>query len=191
MTHLPILTRLIIALATLLLTACASTANVDYNTSYDFNSIRTIQLIDPDQQTSRDTRINSPLVSARIRDALTRQLMAKGFRMVESNADVSMQYQLTTRSGVESYGSGVSFGLGHIIGSHSGVGVGYNFPGYDIDSYDESVLTVDVLSMSDKSLLWRGSSNTRLDDGLTPEKLDKIAHKLVSETLANFPPVKQ
>ena len=181
---------LLTAITSVLITACASTANVDYDKSYDFSRIHDIQLIVPEQPTSRDTRINSPLVAERVNNAIIAQLTAQGYRVVDTAADVTLRYQLSTRGGVDSYGSGVSFGFGH-FGRHTGVGLGYDLPGYGVDSYDESVLTIDVQAVNSDELLWRGSSARRLTDGLTPAKLDAAVDKLVSETLVNFPPGKK
>ena len=179
--------RILAIVSACLVTACASTVNVDYNKNYNFNSIRTIQIVSSTQPTSSDTRINSSLVSARIKNAIVAQLNMRGYQVVETSADIALRYQLSTRSGVDSYGSGISFGLGH-FGRHTGVGIGYELPGYDVDSYDESVLTIDILEGSSNKLLWRGSDSRRLTDGQTPESLDRTVNKLVSETLANFPP---
>ncbi len=119
--------------------------------------------------------------------AITDHLLAHGFEVVDANADASMTWQIATRSGLEGNDSGISVGFG-TFGRHSAVGIGYGFPGYDVDSYDESVLTVDVQKAADDTLLWRGSSSRRLVDGATPESITKTVHELVSEVLANFPP---
>lgn len=186
----PLLTWLHIAMTSVLLMACATTTNVDYNKSYDFSSIHSIQVIAPEQPASRDTRINSPLVSARIKNAITRHLQAQGFSIVDENADATVLYQLDTRGGPGSYGSGVSLGYGHYRRNRA-AGIGYSVPGYGADSYEESVLTIDIQDMKSHELLWRGSSARRLFDGMTPEKLDETVNKLVSETLENFPPGKK
>ena len=170
-----------------LLLACATTANVDYREGYDFSSIHTIRLVPPARPGTSDTRINSPLVEERIQKAITDHLLAHGFEVVDANADASMTWQMATRSGLEGNDTGISVGFG-TFGRHSAVGIGYGFPGYDVDSYDESVLTVDVQKAADDTLLWRGSSSRRLVDGATPESIKKTVHELVSEVLANFPP---
>jgi len=81
----------------------------------------------------------------------------------------------------------VSFGYG-TFSRRSAFGVGYGFPLYDVDSYDEAVLTVDILDPADGGLLWRASASRRLNDGITPEKLNGLVNELVSEVLGQFPP---
>jgi Domain of unknown function (DUF4136) len=178
---------LIIVCAILALSACATTTNVDYRQGYDFNRIHRIQIGATPAATSSDTRINSPLVDQRIRAAVAAYLAARGYQLVDSHADTTLVYQLTTRSGLESRSSGVSFGFG-TFGPHSAVGLGYGFPLYDIDSYDEAVLTIDLHDNKDNSLLWRGSAYSRLGDGNTPEKLTDMVNGLVAGILDHFPP---
>ena len=84
-------------------------------------------------------------------------------------------------------GGGISFGYG-TFGRRSAVGIGYGFPLYDVDSYDEAVLTIDILGSTDDALLWRGSAHRRLSDGMTPDKLTELMNALVSEVLGQFPP---
>jgi hypothetical protein len=170
-----------------MLAACASTTNVDYRQDFDFTSIKTIRLDPALQPASMDTRVNSPLVEARIRDAIAGHLAARGIAVGDGNADASLVYQVTTRSGVESYGSGVSVGFG-TFSRHSAIGVGYGFPGYDVDSYDEMVLTIDILDVPDNAMLWRGSSSERLGNGGTPETMNEMVNRLVNDILSNYPP---
>lgn len=173
--------------AGLLLSACATTTNVDFRQGYDFASIHNIRINDPLPPASSDPRINSPLVDQRIRAEIAGYLTAHGYRVVDSGADARLSYQMTTKAGLESYNSGVSFGYGS-FGRHSAVGIGYGFPGYDVDSYDDAVLTIDFLENGDDSMLWRGSATKRLGDGNTPEKTTELVNRLVTEILDNFPP---
>ncbi len=170
----------------LLLTGCATTANVDYDQRYDFSRLQTIVIEAPATAATPDARINSPLVMQRLDEAIRRNLATRGYRVVTDNADATLRYQLGSRSGLESYNSGVSIGYGR-FGRNHGFGLGYDFPFYDTASYDDSVLTIDIVAPDD-SLLWRGTDSRRLVDGMTPEKLDRLINELVGSTLANFPP---
>lgn len=177
----------LVSCAGLLLSACATTANVDYRQGYDFTAIQKVRINDPLPPATSDPRINTPLVDQRIRTAVTDYLTAHGYRVVESGEDARLAYQLTTKSGVEGSNSGVSFGFGNF--SHNrAVGVGYGFPGYEVDSYDEAVLTIDILDKGDGSLLWRGSASKRLGDGNTPDRMTEMVNGLVADVLDHFPP---
>ena len=175
------------AVTVLLLSACAATTNVDYRTGYDFTAIRAIVVDAPEQTGSRDPRISGPLIDTRVNTAIKQALAGRGYRVVEQDANARLTWQLATKAGLESDNSGVSFGFGS-YGRHSAMGVGYGFPFYDVESYDEAVLTIDILAAADGGLLWRGSAKRRLGDGLTPEKLTELVNDLVNEVLAQFPP---
>ena len=77
---------------------------------------------------------------------------------------------MDTRTALESDRSGFSIGVG-TFSRHSAVGVGYGFPDYDVESYDDMVLAIDILDVPDGAMLWRGSSSERLFDGGTPDTL--------------------
>jgi hypothetical protein len=171
----------------LLLSACAATTNVDYRPDYDFSAIRTLALEAPGQTGSHDPRISGPLIDARVNASITQVLSARGYHLVEQDANARLTWQLVTKAGLESDYSGIPVGYGH-YGSYYGTGVAYGFPFYDIESYDEAVLTIDILSGADGDLLWRGSASRRLGDGLTPEKLTRLVNDLVTEVLVLFPP---
>jgi hypothetical protein len=170
-----------------MLAACATTTNVDYREGYDFSAIRSVQLAQQAQSVSADTRVNSPLVDERIRKAIASHLAAQGLAVVDGSADARLVYQVDTRSGMESYGSGFSVGLGR-FSSHTAYGIGYGFPGYDVESYDEIVLTIDFIDVPGNNMLWRGSSSERLVNGSTPETVTSMINELVEDILGNFPP---
>lgn len=173
-----------------LLAACATPANLDYREGYDFSSIHSVRIEPVAQPVSSDTRVNSPLVDERIRKSIAAYLVTQGIGVVDSNADANLVYQVTTRTGIESDNSGVSFGFG-TFRRHSAVGIGYGFPGYDVGSYDEMVLTIDILGVPDRAMVWRGSRSVRLADGSTPESITDMVNKLVGGILSNFPPGKK
>jgi len=175
------------AVTVLLLSACAATTNVDYRPGYDFSAIRTIVVDAPEQPGSSDPRISGPLIDTRVDTSIRQVLAARGYRVVEQDANARLKWQLTTKAGLESDNSGISFGFG-TFGRHSAAGVGYGFPFYDVESYDEAVLTIDIQAAADGGLVWRGSAKRRLGDGLTPEKLTELVNDLVNEVLAQFPP---
>ncbi|MEZ5541345.1 MAG: DUF4136 domain-containing protein [Pseudomonadota bacterium] len=170
-----------------LLGACATTTNVDYRSDYDFSTLHSFRLVPPATPGSSDTRINSPLVEARIAHAIRDHLAAQGYTVTDGDADANLTWQLTTHAGLESADTGFSVGIG-TFSRHSMLGFGYGFPGYDVNSYDEGVLTIDMLRTGDDTLLWRGSDSRRLADGATPDSLTDMINDLVDRILRKFPP---
>jgi hypothetical protein len=178
---------LFLSVVSVMLAACATTTNVDYREGYDFSAIGSVQVARQAQSVSRDTRVNSPLVDARIRKAIVSQLAARGIAIVAGKADAMLVYQVDTRSSMESYGSGYWVGYGR-YSSHSAAGIGYGFPAYDVESYDEIVITIDFIDVTENTMLWRGSDSERLYDGSTPETMDNMVNGLVEDILVNYPP---
>lgn len=170
-----------------IVTACATPANVDYRQGYDFSAVREVRIVPPERPGSGDPRVDSPLVDARIRKAIGDHLTAHGIGVVTDDPDADVAYQIGTRTGMESYDSGLTVGVGTFHGN-SAFGVGYGFPAYDLDSYQEVVLTIDILGVPGGALLWRGSGSRRLVDGSTPESTTRLFNELVDDILDHFPP---
>jgi len=174
-------------LTTLLLISCVTSVNLDYDEQMNFKGMQTFGLLAPPQEKSGDVRLDTPLVDNRIRQAIESTLMAKGYRKVEANADFEVAYQLSVKHRVEGGSSGISIGVG-TYSPDSVFGMRYGYPAYDVKSYEEGILTIDVLSGLDRHLVWRGSRGRRLYDGSTPEKMTQYINKLVAEILQHFPP---
>jgi hypothetical protein len=171
----------------LLLISCVNSVNLDYDELINFKGMQTFRLLDPPQKKSGDVRLDTPLVDKRIRQAIEHTLIAKDCRKVETGADFEVAYQLSVKHRVEGGSSGISLGVG-TYSPGSVFGMRYGYPVYDVKSYEEGVLTIDILSGPDRQLIWRGSRGRRLYDGSTPEKMTKYINKLVDEILQHFPP---
>jgi type IV pilus biogenesis protein CpaD/CtpE len=172
----------------LLLGGCASKPNIDYDPSFDFAVVRHYRISDPVTSDTGDPRIDNPLLFQRIHAAISAELDNRGYRAADDSADITVHYTLGKREGVEARNSGVSIGVG-TYRRGSGAAIGYNYPAYDITSYEEGVLTIDMLDSPDKRLVWRGSSARRLSEtGITPEAITKAVNEVVAEILEQFPP---
>jgi hypothetical protein len=174
-------------ITTVVLISCVNSVNLDYDERMNFKEMQTFKLLDPPQQKSGDVRLDTPLVDQRIRQAIERTLMAKGCRKVKTDPDFEVAYQLSVKQQVEGGSAGISLGVG-TYSPGSVFGMGYGYPAYDVKSYEEGILTIDILSGPDRNLIWRGSRGRRLYDGSTPEKMTKYINKLVAEILQHFPP---
>lgn len=180
------LRNLFLMFALSLLTACGTTVNVDYDKQANFQALRTFTLMPSAETKTGDTRLDSPLVDKRIREAIVATLSQHGYRQVQDNADFSIAYQLGVRQELDSSRASMTVGVGGFY-PHSAIGMTYGYPGY-VESYERGILTIDVLKGTDKKLVWRGSSGRRLYDGSTPEKSEKEINAVVKEILARFPP---
>ena len=177
----------IMAAAAWLLSACATTTNVDFREGHDFSGISTIEIRPPSQSGNQDPRVSGQLIDDRINKSIQRYLVSRGYQVDTQGAQARLSWILSTRAGLESYDSGISVGFGRFH-RHSAVGIGYGFPLYEVESYDEAVLTIDITDAVSGNLLWRGSTSRRLHDGMTPEKLSDLVNRLVDDVLEHFPP---
>lgn len=172
-----------------LLAACTTPVAVDYDERVDFSRLRTFALLPPPPPRTDDPRLDNPLLIDRIRTVLREALRARGYREVKKDPDFLASFQLGLRQGVESSG-GLTIGLGiGTYGSHGGIGMAYGYPVYDVASYEEGVLTIDILA-PDKTLIWRGTASQRLSESgsRTPEESKREIRRIVDAILARFPP---
>ena len=172
----------------LLVVACSTPVTVDYDDAVDFGRLRTFAQLPPPPTRTGDPRIDNPLLVKRIQAALRETLLARGYREVSQAPDFYVSFQLGLKQGVESSG-GVTFGFGTHVG-HGGIGMAYGYPGYDVATYEEGMLTVDILRGTDKTLIWRGTATRRLSasDSKRPEEARREIRRIVETILDRFPP---
>ncbi|MCK4864642.1 MAG: DUF4136 domain-containing protein [Gammaproteobacteria bacterium] len=172
----------------LMLSACASMVNVDYDRSTDFSSYKTYNIDSKPVRIFADTRINSSFMQQRVVNELNATLTKNGFKNIDKNADFNIKYFLDIRREVGSQDSGgFSIGFGS-ASRHSAIGLGFNIPIRETTSIDYLVLTIDIVSTKTNKLLWRGSLGYSLYEGASPETYTKLVSELVEEILQNFPP---
>lgn len=180
--------RLLILAFTLWLTACASPVNVDYDQKYHFSTIKTYRIADRAASKSGDQRLDNPFVEQRIIKAIRAELDRRGYVYNPEKADVRIVFHVQKRTGIESVPTTtLGYGMGP-YGYYGGFGMAYGYPGYYVESYEEGVLTIDIVDNNKNTLIWRGSTSRRLYDGSTPEKSTRAINDIVAEILAKFPP---
>lgn len=173
-------------LTALLLGACSSTVNVDYDQGYNFTALKTFTLQEEPEKIDDDPRLDTPMMQQRLVNAIRVGLRQGGLREAQP-ADVRVSYRLDIKQEIESDASGVSVGVG-TFSRNVGVGFGYGFPASEVESYDRLVLTIDLHGSDTDTLLWRGSDSRRLYAGSTPESSTKLVNELVEAILKKFPP---
>jgi len=180
------LPRLALPVMLLMLTACGTTVNVDYDQATDFRALKTFNLITTPIKIADDPRLDSPLMQQRVVSAIQSAFTSKGLRPDSGQPDVRISYRIDVKQEIESDPSGVTVGIG-TFSRNVGIGFGYGFPASDVESYDRVILTIDLHSPDDK-LLWRGSDSRRLESGSTPESNTRLINDLVEAILDKYPP---
>ena len=172
----------------LVLSACTSMVNVDYDRSTDFSSYKTYSIDKKPVRISTDTRINTSFMQQRVVNELNATLTKNGFQNLNKNADFSVKYFLDIKREIGTLDSSVvSIGIGS-SSRHSAIGFGFNVPVGETTSIDLLVLTIDVVSTKTNKLLWRGTLGYSLYEGADPDTYTKLVKELVEEILKNFPP---
>lgn len=171
----------------LMLSACATSVNIDYDKNINFTALKTYNVVEEPVRVSGDTRINSPFMQQRVVNEIKTTLTMNGFENLKQNAELQVKYYLDIKQEIETQDSALSVGFG-TSSYHSAVGIGFTVPVGETSSIDMLVLTIDVVSTKTNKLLWRGSLGYSLYEGANPETYNKLVKELVVEILENFPP---
>ena len=165
---------------TIILSACASKASYDYDTTYNFSQLQSFTV----NSSSRGDVLMDNRVSAIITDNLT----AKGFNQASNNnaADFRVDYLLT--NGYRDASNKPSVSLGALTGgSHISTGLGLSIPvGKD------NIVRPLKISIYDQTgrLIWQGEDSYKTKDGASPEKSTEAVTQTTNKILSNFPPTK-
>lgn len=123
-------------------------------------------------------KTTNPLWESRIRDAVDRDLQAKGWQKVESGGDVALMAVGSSQNQQEYQ----TF--------YDGLG-GWRWGGFGettttVENYRVGSLVVDMYDARNKQLIWRGVASDTLSN--KPEKNEKTLDKAVDKMLKDFPP---
>ena len=158
----------VVALATAVF---ADNVSVDYDHAANFNQVKTYSW-------SRVHTANS-IWDDRVKDAVDKELAAKGWTQVPSGGDValvaiektSVQQQYDTF--YDSFGGFRRFG-------------GFGESTTSVDNYRVGTLMVSMFDRDSKQLIWRGTSTSDLSGN--PDKNSKKLDQDVAKMFKKFPP---
>ena len=178
----------IVLWSSLFLAGCSSVpVNQDYDTSFNFSSIKSVEWLPVAKQTSPKAitfEQQNPLIAKRIQTAITEQLAQKGIAMRTAGlSDAYVTYHYSTKRVLQQDPVSTSFGFG-VFGRHSGM-MFRTSP--DLYEYEEGRLVIDILSKNNQ-LLWRGISPSLLTEQATPQETTAIVNQIVASILAQYPP---
>lgn len=186
-----LLIKISILFFSVLLSACGGIpVAIDYNTEHDFSSVKSYAWLAPKQKIIVDPLVDNDLMTRRIKDAIGRQMLAKGILLVEddSAADVFVSFHLSAKEKLSMSHYHSHFGY-YPYYSYPHVG-GYGFGGSSIDvrQYTAGSFVVDIVDPSSRHLLWRGISERRLQESGTPQQRDLFINETMRAILEQFPP---
>ncbi len=137
----------------------------------------------PTQPQTGDLRIDNPLLTGRIREAIHDHLTARNFVQSQQAPGLYVSHNLVIQPRLQSYASTPGWGMG-----------GYSWVwGLDTDvqvyQYDECRLTIDIKAADTETLFWRGTGEFRLRTYKTPQAAAADMQRIVDRILDQFPPI--
>jgi len=125
----------------------------------DFATFSSFDFHDP---LSTDRAGYHTLTTQHLKDAVERELLARGIRHVTTNPDLLVNFAVTTRETI-SQGTSPRFGVsyGGWSGGGMGMGVGVSTGG-GVQTATEGTLTIDLVSRETNRIVWTGSVAGRL-----------------------------
>jgi Domain of unknown function (DUF4136) len=170
------LTLTFITLVTTILLVRCSTISVmqDYDPEYDFSKLKTFGFLPIPEDAGIDQ-----LNANRFGDAIKNEMTAKGYTVSEkADFGVAILFGKQTKTNITSYG----YGYGPYWGRYGGT------TNIDVSQYDEGTLVIDVIDMTKKELVWRGTGTGALTPNATVEERTANINNAVAQILAQFPP---
>lgn len=159
--------------------ACASVETQgDYDQAYDFSRLETWNWMPEPGVTRGPTGERNPLIERRIKEAVERELGAKGYRLTP--------------------GESVDFRVAFFASAEEKLDVSttYDYFGYrwrvpvgrtEVHQYTEGTIILDIVDGTRNELVWRGTASGVVRGG-EPDEVTERINKAVAEELKDFPP---
>ena len=176
------------------ISGCASNgSNVDYDTAFNFSTIKSFALSDSTDEATSKSITATPLVHQRVRESIETNLKGKGLQSVAADqADMLVTYHLSVAvTGHTS--SSVSVGIGRSRGgggTRSSIGLSGSVP-VGGRTVQEGTMVIAMIDAKTNSVIWQSSSSRQLSRTTSPERQQALVNEVVNEILANFPPKKK
>lgn len=180
-----------------LLTACTSRkVYSDYVEGIDFNQFKTFAWLPSTEGDSSEDLYNNEIVISNIQKQVNDEMKARGLEVNTENPDLLILLHLNFQQREELVRTPIYSSYNYYYpGFYAGPGYPYYYyyyntvpsiSGYDIRpvEFTQGTIVVDVVRAETKELIWRGWSETRIDD---PEKFKKQIQKTVQGIYKEYP----
>jgi hypothetical protein len=165
----------------ILFAGCSTvTVNYDYDMETDFTTLKSFNWM-PD---TPEPGMNDLAVS-RVKNAVNRNLQAKGFTLSQSDPD----FMIAVHGGSKTKLDVVDWGYSY--SRYGRYGGGYYGTGHRIDTYEyqQGTLILDFVDANAMQLIWRGSATAVVNPDASPQEREQKVNEAVSKMLQNFPPL--
>lgn len=174
-----------VALAGLVACSSGPTIRTDQDPAANFDAYRTYDFVD---DVGTDRAGYSTLVTAHFKNAVSRELAARGFRQSSQNPDVLVNFFTSMRERTETSSSpGVFLGTQYYR-TRQGVYTAWPLYGRDVSTttYRIGTASVDLVDAQRKQLVWEGVAEGTLTDKVMENPGPSI-DKAVREIFARYP----
>lgn len=164
-----------VALLATALPAAAQQVSYDYDKAFDFGAAKSYRW-------ETGTPVADPFGHQRIVDAIAAELTAKGLREAgeRETADLAVAYHASFDEDLRVTGFSSDFGGYRWGAARSGTA--------RVDEILVGTIVVDIGSVAESKLVWRGIVVKEVDVQASPEKREKGIKKAASKVFKNFPP---
>ena len=175
----------LLLLATVLLSACATGPRVFVNEAPGAQFDRYSTYAYAEKLGTDNMADVRSLMSQYLMIEVSGQLDSRGYRMVDSDADVIIDFALVTKEKLRSSPS-TSLGGFYGYGPYPGYGYYGNYGGQHITQYTEGTFSIAVVDRKTMSVVWEGISISRITDDVR-ENMGGSAAVIVDEIFSRFP----
>lgn len=183
------LLRVVVLLIVALVAACATPIQSEHLAGADFAGYHKFYWrAPPANRPVRNPITDNTIVDQRVAQAVVHTLTSRGFEQVSdpAQADFIVTYLTSTQQQIRSTG-GVSVGIGFgypFYNPFFGTAFYPAFP-YDVRSYQQASLIIDIIDAHTHQLVWRGwTSNELTSANYSSQAVDRAVQRI----LAEFPP---
>jgi hypothetical protein len=182
------------------LSACASvqtSTNFDPNAKQALRTYRTYAWLPmKDAKTEQDARIYNPIIQARVRQSVDRELAARGFQKVapgqKPDFKVGWHGAVDEKVAVDTmdnyYGYAWDPWYDPFYGPIAFGGSGFPGDSARVREYKQGTLVLDVVDAGSNKLVWRGTAQSQLSEYMSATKSQKLIDRSVDKLLKDFPP---
>lgn len=173
----------VVGILALALAACSSVqVNQDWDPSASFDGQKTWAWQGSTPDPTGNTRLDDPLLHARVQSAIEKSLAEKGYAKAPSGKpDFQVAYHVALQQKLDA--RTIYTGYGPYRGWY-GVGGTQTV----VDTYDVGTLLIDFISPETNNVIWRGSGQSRIQELKTPLERQARIQDAVDRILKQFPP---
>jgi hypothetical protein len=179
----------LLALVVAVLGACATMeVSTDFDPSVDFSRYKTYQWLPGTSKIAGRDQQYDDLLDQRVRDAVTRELAAKGLMLLaHGTPDFLVTYQAAVEDKVDVRVINDYYG-GYGYAGYYGYRGGWSTARTETYHYQQGTLIIDVIDSGARRVVWRGTVQAEVGRHKDPQNRIERINAAVRSAFERFPP---